>query len=324
VGRRGSELSSGGEALFSRARGVLARLLRTIRRRRHPVAALTFGIPVEWRDFERRHAALLQSVLPPLMEASTRVLARKVESEHPHDRLVFMLGRHIPEDFNEIFVLAANGYGVGGLKLLRPMYERLVTMMYLIRNPERAEDFVDWHLIEKQRTLNLLKDEGDEPTNYLTAEEVAQVKADYERVKGRFPKKQRSWTKLDLKSMARKVGVEKMYLSLCHWPTLQIHTTAIGMTTRIEETDEGVVFKTGPQREEADRALLGAHTCLLLALDTHIRHFGLAVDLAPRIDEYKKYWGAALQLEAVGRASPTPPLPAPESAAPSHQYQAPE
>jgi hypothetical protein len=115
---------------------------------------LTFGLPAEWRDFERRHAPLLKDFLPPLMDAATRVVARTMESEHPHERLVFMLGRHVPEDFNEIFLLAANSYGIGALKLLRPMYERVVTMMYLIRNPEKAQNFFDWVLVEKQKTLN--------------------------------------------------------------------------------------------------------------------------------------------------------------------------
>ena len=69
--------------------------------------------------------------------------------------------------------------------------------------------------------------------------------------------------------MARKVGVAKLYLSFCYWPTLQIHTTAIGMTARVTETAEKISFREGPTREEADRALLGAHTCLLFALDDH-------------------------------------------------------
>jgi hypothetical protein len=267
---------------------------------RTPRSPLTFGIPAEWQDFERRNARLLGEILPPLMDAATRMVARTLDSEQQHERLVFMLGRHVPEDFNEIFILAANGYGVGALKLLRPMYERLVTMMYLIRNPEKAKDFVDWHFVEKHKTLNLLKDEDDDPTNYLTAEEVEQFKADYKRVKDRFPKRQHSWINLDLKSMARKVGVENMYLSLCHWPQLQIHTTIIGMTVCLEATTEGVAFKTGAQRDEADRALLGAHTCLLLALDELNRYFNLNVDLAPLIEIYKTHWN---QREPVPRTS---------------------
>jgi hypothetical protein len=253
--------------------------------------ALTVGLPEELQDFEHRHEKLLGAVLPPLMDAATQVFARAMESEHPHERLAFMLGRHVPEDFNEIFLLAANGYGIGAVKLLRPMYERVVTMMFLIRNPEKAQDFFDWVLVEKQKTLNHLKDEGDDPTNYLTAEEIEQVKAEYEHVRHKFPKKAHSWINLDLKSMARTVGVGRMYLGLCHWPTLQVHTTLIGMTARMEITAEGgVSFKIGAQRKEADLALLGAHFCLLLALDSHVRHFGLAVDLAPRFGDYKTYW----------------------------------
>ncbi len=259
----------------------------------HPAGPLSFGIPDEWRDFERRHAHFLKSVVPPLMDAATQVFARAIESEHPNERVAFMLGRHVPEDFNEVFLLCANGYGIGALKLLRPMYERLVTMVYLLRNPSEIEDFIDWHLVEKHKTLNRLKDEGDEPTNYLTAEEIAEIETDYERVKGRFPRKQRSWTRLDLNSMARKVGLEKLYLSLCVWPTLQIHTTAIGMTARIEETGGTVTFKIGARREEANRALLGAHTCLLLALEEHARHFGLALDPGPLFAQHKDYWDRA-------------------------------
>jgi len=275
----------------------------------HPAQPVSFGIPNEWREFERRHAHLLQAVLPPLFDAATKVFARTIESEHPHERIALMLGRHVPEDFNEVFLLCANGYGIAALKLLRSMYERVVTMVYLLRNPSEIEAFTDWHLVEKRKMLNRLKDEGDEATNYLTAEEVAQIEADYERVSAKFPKKQRSWTRLDLRSMARKVGLDTLYLSLYVWPSWQIHTTAIGMTARVEETEEAVSFKIGPQREDADRALLGAHTCLLMALAEHTQHFGLAVSPTPLFAQHKDYWDRAAP---EGRRTLTPPVPSAE------------
>ena len=256
----------------------------------HPPGPLSFGIPDEWRDFERRHEHFLKYVLPPLSDAATRVFARTIESGHPHERVAFMLGRHVPEDFSEILLLCANGYGMGALKLLRPIYERVVTMVYLLRNASEIERFMDWRLVEKRKMLGRLKDEGDEPTNYLTAEEIAQIETDYQQVQGKFPKKPRSWSRLDLKTMAGKVGLETLYLSLCVWPTWQIHTTAIGMTARIEATAETVSFKIGAQREVADRALLGAHTCLLMALAEHAQHFGLTVDTAPLFAQHKGYW----------------------------------
>ncbi|HYR38112.1 MAG TPA: DUF5677 domain-containing protein [Methylomirabilota bacterium] len=67
-----------------------------------------------------------------------------------------MLGRHVPEDFSEILLLSGNGYGIGAFKLLRGLYERVVTMTYLLQHPEKAEDFADWHLIEKQKLVNHL------------------------------------------------------------------------------------------------------------------------------------------------------------------------
>src|SRR6266436_8944533 len=169
--------------------------------------SMTFGVPEEWKDFEQRHLRFLETILPPLIETTNRVVSRTQESENLNQRLVFMLGRHVPEDFNEIFLLCANGYGIAALKLLRPMFERVVTMMYLIANPEKAQDFVDWLIVEQRKTLNLLRDEGDELTNYLTPEELAEIEDNYQRVKDRFARKQRSWSKLDLKSMARKVGL---------------------------------------------------------------------------------------------------------------------
>jgi hypothetical protein len=52
----------------------------------------------------------------------------------------------------------------------------------------------------------------------------------------------------------------------------------------------GVRFKIGPQREEVDRALLGAHTCLLMALAENARHFKLAIDPAALFAQHKSYW----------------------------------
>jgi len=62
------------------------------------------------------------------------------------------------------------------------------------------------------------------------------------------------------------------------------------MAARVEETAEAVTFKVEAQRDIADRALLGAHTCLLSAIEEHARHFGLAVDSAALFAQHKDYW----------------------------------
>jgi hypothetical protein len=39
------------------------------------------------------------------------------------DKFVYFYGNLVAEDFMEIFLMAANGYGYGAMKLLRSMYE---------------------------------------------------------------------------------------------------------------------------------------------------------------------------------------------------------
>ena len=61
------------------------------------------------------------------MAIATRSNLFHVLSE-PIDRVLFWLGNVCREDFSEILLLAANGYGIGALKLFRGLYERVVTL----------------------------------------------------------------------------------------------------------------------------------------------------------------------------------------------------
>ena len=66
------------------------------------------------------------------------VVSRKLETVTAADKVIFYLGRLAVEDFSEILLNASNGYGVAGLKLLRPMFEKVITMMHLIRQPDEV------------------------------------------------------------------------------------------------------------------------------------------------------------------------------------------
>lgn len=54
--------------------------------------------------------------------------------------------------------MCENGYGFGGLRLLRSMYERAVTLAYLMRNSNEIEDFLDYFLVTQRKTLNKSKE----------------------------------------------------------------------------------------------------------------------------------------------------------------------
>ena len=137
---------------------------------------------------------------------------------------------------------------------------------------------------EKQTFLNHLRKDGDDPVKYFEDEELAEIAEAAGQIKDRLPKP------LDLRSMAAVVDLDAYYTIFYYWPSLYTHPTAMGMSALTQLTNDGVSFKDGPKRQDADRALMGSHCCLLLALKVHIHYFGVAIDLAPRLENYKKYW----------------------------------
>ena len=63
--------------------------------------------------------------------------------------MILYLGRTASDDFGELLVLVGNGYGIGALKVLRGMYERMVTAAFLAKNPSEARSFAEEDVIQK-------------------------------------------------------------------------------------------------------------------------------------------------------------------------------
>src|SRR5581483_1995756 len=70
------------------------------------------------------------------------------------DKVVFFLGNEAVEEFGEVLVLAGNGYGTGAQKIVRGMFERMVTLSHLIRNPEDSDAWVDFGDVSDHRLAN--------------------------------------------------------------------------------------------------------------------------------------------------------------------------
>ena len=81
------------------------------------------------------------------------------------DRLVFGLGRIIADDFGELVTLVGNGRGIGAHKILRGMYERLVTATFIAKNPSESRPFVEDDAIKRwklwQQALEVMPDLAD-------------------------------------------------------------------------------------------------------------------------------------------------------------------
>jgi hypothetical protein len=71
--------------------------------------------------------------------------------------VVFYLGRAAADDFGEIIILAGNGRGFGAYKILRGMYERIVTAAFIAKYPSEAPIFLSYSYVERQKLWNRLK-----------------------------------------------------------------------------------------------------------------------------------------------------------------------
>jgi Family of unknown function (DUF5677) len=246
--------------------------------------AIQFGIPDEWVEFAEDHKLFLER-FPNLKEAMNVAFVRQGATSEPVDRVVFFSGRLCTEDFMEILLLCGNGYGIGALKIVRGMYERCVTARYLHAHTEETEGFFDFYWLSQFKLAQAIKDTFGE--DVLPKDKVEELKSNRDRVRTRFMVRvcekcgatgeNFTWTKLDFVSMAREAGsIGQLIVPGYYLPIRQAHSTVAALLSRLIDTkDGGLTFDEGPQREQADDALITAHNILLNILDLQKEHFTL-------------------------------------------------
>jgi hypothetical protein len=269
-------------------------------------AKIGFGLPDEGEAFQKRRPEFIQN-LQPLYDTMNKIFIREMESSGtsgPADKVVFYLGRLAVEDFNEILLLCGNGFGFGGMKILRGLYEGAVTLIYISENPDKAEDFLDYMHVHKGKFLNHAKGVFALEELKLSAEEEAEILENYERVKDKYhvtnckkcgtTKTNNSWSKLDTLSMAKNTGIKDLYVPCFFHPTLHIHSTAISLCSRLKlRAGGGLTFIDGSQYKIVDFSMNCAHSLLLSVLITVNDYFkmGLQEEIEKRFEEFKIIWG---------------------------------
>jgi Family of unknown function (DUF5677) len=191
-------------------------------------------------------------------------------------------------------VLCGNGHGVGGLKLLRGMYERAVTAQYLHAFPDTVQKFFDYNAIHFGKLLNHTQDLGIK----LFPEREEEIKKARKEAEARFQealckqcgttRTQMSWSGQDLKTMAIKArkklkikkddGLDALY-SVCYFiPTMHTHPTFFSFNEWVEFSDEGMEWNVDAQRRVSTQAIRGAHLVMMHVLKTQNDYFQLDVD----------------------------------------------
>ncbi len=238
----------------------------------------------EQADFLKRHDLFMQR-FPNLRNTFEAAFRRDFSCAEAVDRLIFSLGRLCIEDFMEILVLSGNGYGIGGLKILRGMYEEAITALYLHAVPDEAENFLDYYWVAQHKLTQAVIETFGETA--LPKDKLEETRAMYVQVRDKFmvsackecgaKRVNHTWSKLNFVAMAKVVGtLGKFIVPAYYLPTQHTHATVRSILSRLEEVENGGVTFTGlAQRKEADDALKFGHLITLNVLRLQKEHFSL-------------------------------------------------
>jgi len=299
------------------AAAVVAWILSRRRRRKMSKLPVSVGDAAAQQRFIAAHKAFLLEFpdLQRALETVFTVAQRKISESAPAigaprtdeddaKATVYSLERAAYDDFAELLNLAGNGMGLGATKVVRSIYERFVTAMYIAKNPPEAKIFIDHGKIERGKLINRWKEVAPERlAEDFTEEELAQIQRDFKDAKARQkeercskcdqPKTQNEWTRIDLSRMAKEVdeSAYKAYASCYLHPTYLTHATATGLDARVRITDGGPEYKVLSE-PEAHKALQKGHY-LILGVLSHLNTYlklGQDAEVAKRFAAFNALW----------------------------------
>jgi Family of unknown function (DUF5677) len=240
------------------------------------------GYPERWAAFNQRNVRFVSDCYPALVTTSEKILNRHVPIKSVADDVMFLLGRAAFEDYCELWVLAGNGYGFGAFKILRGLYEKVVTLGYLMKHQSEIQRFVDYEIVQRRRLMNRVKQDPHLRHRFPEAE-YARIEAAYQSVKDQFldtAGRSLSWTPLDTFSMAMKAGYDLDSISVSAYvlPNLKVHATVSDLAERkVSQGDGTYKFNNEPQEQHADSALVTGTHILIAALFVQEDYFELGM-----------------------------------------------
>ena len=265
--------------------------------------SLLCGDPDASQKFCTKNKAVIESVTKThdlcfeMLKLATPKLKRQEKT------IVWLLGASCLREFDEIMLLAGNGYGTGAMKLMRSFYERTVTMGFLAANPDQVQRFVDFSAIHWHQLL-VEADEMHEDFK-IPDEERKRVEADYEAAKATFRDEKcptcgrrppTSWTKVDMKTMASKV--DKQIRQFCYnaylVPTFHMHTTHWGIVNQSDIGESGKLrfSSVNVQETAAQKAFEQAFILLMQTMSVLDGFFEL--NMGKQLQERGQNWVNAL------------------------------
>jgi hypothetical protein len=267
----------------------------------HRRFAMLVGYPEAQENFKNDFPRFIDEIelLGPILQSVfIRTETAKTTFE---SRQIFFLGGAVYQDFQEILLLVGNGLSVGGLKILRGLYEKVVTAAYIARNPPAARDFADYTAIHEHKLLNRIPPEVQ--SKIMSESAIQRIKTRFSLVKERFTKKvcdcgktgiQSSWTALDMYSLALKIDNElpSLYGPAYMLPTLHLHTTAFDLKARAEESTDEVSMYGDASLHFRNEVLMPTHMLVLYMARLNNSYFGLGLnaEINEAVHRYNLCW----------------------------------
>jgi hypothetical protein len=256
--------------------------------------------------FASRYAKSLDAV-EKLHATTLDFLRSPMKREGSEDNTIYLLAAACVREFNEVMLLAVHMYGTGAMKLVRPLYERVVTLSYLAKQPSEVQQFIDYSDIHWNKLLEEAKRIFGEDVipNILSKKEANAIAANYQKNRCNFQQTdcrkcgtmrlQGSWTKKTAPELAGDVSKElrSLYVKAFQTPTLHIHTTFWGIVDQLKPTPDGKVgFNQEHELESARGAMDMGHTLMLQVLDVVNSYFKLGKDdvVKQRAAEWAQAW----------------------------------
>ena len=231
------------------------------------------------------------AALDNLVDLTVKLQQLPVALTSTAHEVIFAQTRVCIEECWEICLLAANRTGKGASKMIRGLYERAVTIVYISKDQSKAERFYTYSIIQEHRTLaHARKLFSDEVLNaqfgFPLVEEADEA---YKEAKKEFQKTKcktckttetaHSWD-IDLVSMAGKAGegLAELYLLAYAIPTLQFHATGTSGLSRTTTDEYTTMFNCTVPEEETDLCSRLAFSLIGLLVDINIKMFQLPLE----------------------------------------------
>ncbi len=251
--------------------------------------------PKRWPKISSSHPEIFQtcSALKQLLEEASQI---EFESEHPQSLAVYGLGHLCVEDFLEIMVLEEHEYHGGSRKLLRGLFERMITAEVIADDLTEARRFFDYYHVDLRKLVR--RSEGvygpADPLKGTEHEELNKRARDQFRRKkcehcGNAPPM--AWSSKSLETHANEVGkkltklygdngdrngYKVLYLAGADLSNPLIHASMMGIYSRLVPgtKENSATFKDSfPDLGSFEQA----ESWLLTALQTRDRFFKLGL-----------------------------------------------